>query len=157
MSIKTNSGDGASSETAIELLRRTRIEVAPQTFALVGLSHEAWAQVIQQPELSPRVDAVFMILRDARQVTLLLEDTDWRGMRHAVRDAQVERGLRLLTFDIELAWNVIGYFAHVAAILAKVDISVGALSAFSRDHLLIKQDDLALALRTLSPHVAELC
>ena len=78
-------------------------------------------------------------------------------MRHAARDARVEGGFRLVTFDIELAWNVVGYLARITEILAAAGIPVGALSSFSRDHLLIKQDDLAKALRALGAHVAELC
>ncbi len=157
MSIEASALESPPSQPTADLLRRTRVEVSPQTFALVGLRHEEWSRVLEQPELSPRADAVFMLLRDDKQVTLLLEDADWRTMRHAARDARVETGFRLVTFDIELAWNAVGYFAHVAAILATANISAGALSAFSRDHLLIKQDDLARALRALSPHVAELC
>jgi hypothetical protein len=78
-------------------------------------------------------------------------------MRHAARDARVEAGFRLVTLDVELPWNVVGFLAHVTAILAAEGIAVGALSAFTRDHLLIKQDDLGHALRVLGPHVAELC
>ncbi len=78
-------------------------------------------------------------------------------MRHALRDARIESGFRLLTLDIELGWNVVGYLARVTEILASAGIPVGALSAFSRDHLLIKQDDLGTALRVLGRHVAELC
>ncbi len=142
---------------AAELLRRTKIEVAPATFVLVGLSHQEWAQLLEQPELSPRASAPFMLLRDAHEVTLLLEEEDWRTMRHAARSARVESGFRLLTFNLELDWQVVGYLALVTDILARAGISVGALTAFSRDHLLIKQTDLAVALRALGPHVAELC
>jgi hypothetical protein len=78
-------------------------------------------------------------------------------MRHAARDARVEAGFRLVTLDVELPWNVVGFLAHVTQILAGEGIAVGALSAFTRDHLLIKQDDLGKALRVLGPHVAELC
>lgn len=144
-------------ESALELLRRARVEVAPETFYLVGLRHEDWARLLENPELSPRVDAPFMLLKDGREVTLLLDETDWRTMRHVVRDARVEGGFRLLTFDIELDWKVVGFLAHVTHILADAKISTGALSAFSRDHLLIKQDDLGTALRVLGEHVAELC
>jgi hypothetical protein len=140
-----------------ELLRRARVEVAPATFYLVGLRHVDWVRLLENPELSPRASAPFMFLRDEHEVTLLLEETDWRTMRHAVRDARVESGFRLLTFDVELDWNVVGFLAHVTEILAAAGISCGALSAFSRDHLLIKQDDLGTALRVLGPHVAELC
>lgn len=142
---------------AAELLRRARVEVAPATFVLVGLRPEDWARLLENPELSPRAESIFMLLRDPFEVTLLLEEDDWRAMRHAARDARVEAGFRLVTLDVVLPWNVVGFLAHVTEILANEGIAVGALSAFSRDHLLIKQDDLGKALRVLGEHVAELC
>jgi hypothetical protein len=140
-----------------ELLSRTSVRVSPAVYFLVGMRHEDWLRLLENPELSPRGDAPFMLLRDEHEVTLLLDETDWRAMRHAARDARVEADFRLVTLDLELAWNVVGYLARVTAILSQAGISVGALSAFSRDHLLIKQDDLAKALRALGEHVAELC
>ena len=143
--------------TADELLRRARVEVAPETFVLVGLRLEDWRRLLENPELSPRAELNFMLLRDPYEVTLLLEEDDWRAMRHAVRDARAEGGWRLVTFDIELPFTVVGYLARVTEILASAGVPVAALSAFSRDHLLIKQDDLAAALKVLGEHVAELC
>jgi hypothetical protein len=140
-----------------ELLRQAKIEVSPSTFFLIGLRHEDWARLLENPELSPRGSAPFMLLRDEHEVTLLLDETDWRTMRHALRDARIEGDFRLLTFDIELDWNIVGFLARVTEILANAGISCGALSAFSRDHLLIKQDELGNALRVLGEHVAELC
>ena len=145
------------SKTIQDLLRETRIEVAEATYVLLGLSHQDWTRLLDNPELSPHADTPFMIFRDQREVTLLLEDDDWRRIRHAVRDAKVERGFRLLTFDLELQWNVVGYLAQVTQILAAAQIPIGALSSFSRDHLLVKQDDLGKALRVLGDHVKELC
>ncbi|HEX8846679.1 MAG TPA: ACT domain-containing protein [Pyrinomonadaceae bacterium] len=142
---------------AVELLRRAKVEVAPETFYLVGLRHEDWARLLENPELSPRASAPFMCLKDRHEVTLLLDETDWRTMRHAVRDARVEGNFRLLTFDIELDWNVVGFLARVTQILADASISAGALSSFSRDHLLVRQDDLGKTLRVLGEHVGELC
>ena len=144
-------------QDAAELLRRTKIEVAPATFVLVRLTHQDWTRLLEQPELSPRADAPFMLLRDRYEVTLLLEEEDWRALRHAVRDARVEGDFRLVTLDLELGWHVVGYLALVTQILAGAGLSVGALAAYSRDHLLVKQADLVNALRVLGPHVAELC
>lgn len=138
-------------------MRRTRVTVAPPTFYLVGLSHTEWARLLENPELSPRPDSIFMLLKDEHEVTLLLEASDWNTMRHAAREARVEGGFRILTLDIALDWTVVGYLAQVTRILAQAGVSCGALSAFSRDHLLVKQDDLGLALRILGAHVAELC
>ncbi|MFL6230468.1 MAG: ACT domain-containing protein [Pyrinomonadaceae bacterium] len=140
-----------------ELLRRTRVEVLPATFVLVGMRHEDWSRLLENPELSPRPDAPFMLLRDTHETTLLIEEDDWLTMRHAARDARVETGFRLVTLDIELPWNVVGFLARVTEILAEAGVSVGALSAFSHDHLLIKQDQLGAALRVLGNYVAELC
>lgn len=142
---------------ARELLRRTKVEVAPETFFLVSLSHEDYRRLLENPELSPRGSAPFMLLSDKYEVTMLLDSTDWQTMRHAARMARVEGGFRLVTLNLELEWNVIGYYALVTKILAEAEISVGAISAFSRDHLLIKQDDLPTALQVLGEYVEELC
>lgn len=144
-------------KTVSELLRETRVEVVPATFVLLGLSHENWNRVLQDPELSPGADSLLLVFRDRREVTLLLEESDWERIRHLVRDAKIERGFRLVTLEIELPWNVVGYLARITEILAASEIPVGALSSFSRDHLLIKQDDLGRSLRVLSEHVKELC
>lgn len=144
-------------KTISELLRETRIEVAPATYVLIGLSHQDWTRLLENPELSPRADATFMIFRDQREVTLLIDEDYWQRIRHAARDASVERGFRILTFDVVLPWNVVGYLARVTEILSVAGISVGALSSFSRDHLIIKQEDLGNALRVLGEHVRELC
>lgn len=142
---------------AKQMLRRTKIEVAPETYFLVGLPRADWLKLLETPELSPRLSAPFMIFSDGREVTLLLDETDFAAVRHAVRDAKIESGFRLMTFDVELDWTVVGYLAEVARILAEAEIPIGALSAFSRDHLLIKQTDLAKALKVLGEFVAELC
>lgn len=142
---------------AREILNNSRVEVAPETLTLVSLSRDEWLQLLQHPELSPRMTAPFMILYDKFEVTLLLDDTDFGTMRHALGDAKTEKGFRLMTFDIELNFNVVGFLAEVSGILAGAGISIVALSAFSRVHLLIQQSDLPNALKALGPHVAELC
>lgn len=139
------------------LLRKSKIEVAPETFFLISLSQPDWTKLLENPELSPRMSAPFMIFRDKWEVTLLLDEIDYGTIRYAIRDAKTAGNYRLLTFDIELDFTIVGFLAAVARILAENEISIIALSAFSRDHLLIKQEDLAKTLRVLSKHVGELC
>ncbi len=149
--------DPNAEKTVSDLLRETRVEVAPATYVLIGLSYKDWTRVLENPELSPRADSPFLVFQDRREVTLLLEENDLQRIWHLVRDAKIERGFRLVTLDIELPWNVVGYLARVTEILAASEIPVGVLSSFSRDHLLIKQDDLGRAIRVLGEHVKELC
>lgn len=145
------------SEKVLDLLRKTKVEVAPETFVLISLSHEKYRRLLENPELSPRGSAPFMLLADRFEVTMLLDSHDWQTMRHAAREAKVENNFRLLTFDVILDWNVVGFLAFVSNLLAETGISIGAISAFSRDHLLIKQDDLPRAMKVLGEYVEELC
>jgi hypothetical protein len=141
----------------IDLLKKTRVEVAPETFSIVSLRNEDWLRLLENPALSPRMTAPFMIFKDRWEVTLLLDETDFEAMRVGLREAKIEKGFRLLSFDIELDFTVVGFLALVADKLAANGIPIVALSAFSRDHLLVKQEDLAKTLKVLSEFVEELC
>ena len=140
-----------------ELLQRTRIEVSAETFTLLSVTNEQWLRLLESPELSPRMTAPFMIFKDRWEVTLLVDETDFAAMRVGLREARTERGFRLLSFDIELDFSVFGFLAFVSEKLAAAEIPIVALSAFSRDHLLVKQEDLAKALKILGEFVEELC
>ncbi len=139
------------------ILRSARAEVAAETFTLVSIQKAVWATLLEDQALSPRGTAPFMIFSDNHEVTMLLDEIDFGTLRHAVRDAKVEGGFRMMTFDTVMDFTVVGFLARVTQILAEAGIPVVALSAFSRDHLLVKQTDLAAALKALGPHVAELC
>ena len=141
----------------LDLLKKTRVETSPETFNLISLKHEDWLKLLENPELSPRMTAPFMIFRDQLETTLLLDEIDYATLRHAVRDAKTEKGFRLLTFDTVLDFNIYGFLAKVTEILAAAEIPIVALSAFSRDHLLIKQEYLSKALKTLGQYVDDLC
>lgn len=141
----------------LELLQNTKVEVSPEIFTLVSIRKEAWPKLIEDQSLSPRGTAPFMIFSDKYEVTLLLDEVDFGTIRHSIRDAKIESGFRLLTFDAIMDFTVVGFLAEVTRILANEGIPIVALSAFTRDHLLVKQADLATALKALGPYVEELC
>jgi hypothetical protein len=139
------------------LLKKTRVEVSLETYFLVSMKHEEWRKLLETPELAPRMTAPFMIFSDKYEVTLLLDDRDFGTMRHAIREAKKQGNFRMLTFDLVMDFDVVGFMALVSKILAEAGISIVALSAFSRDHILVNQDDLPKALKVLGPFVDELC
>ena len=141
----------------IDILRDTTVSVAPETFAIVSLTPEAWVSLLADASLSPRMTAPFMIFKDAHEVTLILDDQDLRNMRPGLAEAKVANGYRLLTFETVLDLSVVGFMAAVSRILADAGVPLLPVSAFSRDHILIRQTDLPNALKALGPHVAELC
>ena len=82
-----------NAQPARELLQKTRVEIAPETFFLVSLRHDDWRKLLENPELSPRMSAPFMIFSDKFEVTLLLDETDFGTIRHAIRDARTGKAI----------------------------------------------------------------
>ena len=56
---------------------------------------------------------------------------------------------RLITFDLELDFNLFGFMAVVSKALADVEIPILPLAAFSRDHILVPSAQFDIALQTL--------
>ena len=98
-----------------------------------------------------------MIFSEVNEVTLVVDATDFESIRPALGDSRFERGFRLLTFTAAMEFSVVGFLAEVSRVLAEGGIPIIALSSFSRDHLLVKQDDLADSLKALGPYVDNLC
>lgn len=142
---------------AKELLRSAKVEVAPGMFAVVGMTREHLLRLLADNSMSPRMSAPFMIFMDPHEVTLILDDVDLGNIRPGLGSSKIERGYRMLTFDIVLDLSVVGFMAEISRILADAGISILPLSSYSRDSLLIKQDDLATALKALGPFVDEVC
>lgn len=143
--------------TPTGLLIKTKLEIAPETFTFISLAQDEWLKLLENPALSPRMTAPFMIFRDAFETTLLLDEIDFANVGKALENAKIESNFRLLTFDVELDFSVVGFLAEISRILAEAEIPVIALSAFSRDHILVKQNDLAKALKVLGEVVEDLC
>lgn len=140
-----------------QLLKATRVEVSPETYNIISLRSEDWLRVLESPELSPRMTTPFMIFKDKWEVTLIFDEVDFETVKYAIRDAKFERNFRLLSFDVKLDFDVVGFMAEIARILAGAKISIFPISSFSRDHVLIRQDDLADALKALRGYVEDVC
>ena len=142
---------------AKELLRSAKVEVAAETFALVGMTRSGLMDLLADASLSPRMSAPFMIFMDPHEVTLILDEIDLANMRPGLTTAKIENGYRMLTFNVVLELSVVGFMAEISRILADAGVAILPLSAYSRDSLLIKQSDLAMALKALGPFVDEVC
>ncbi|MDG5779002.1 ACT domain-containing protein [Haloarculaceae archaeon H-GB11] len=77
-------------------------------------------------------------IRDETETTVVVTHDDVGD----VDASAVERGWKRLTFEMDLPFELIGFLAAVATTLADADVSVFVLSAYSTDHVLVKDDDL---------------
>ena len=71
--------------------------------------------------------------------------------------AELSYLLATIKCDVELPFEIVGFMAQIANIFADAGISILPFSSFSRDHVLIRQDDLARALKSLRGFVEEIC
>jgi uncharacterized protein len=62
---------------------------------------------------------------------------------------KIERGWKIITFKAILEFDLVGFLAKISTALAKKNISIFAISAYSSDHILIKKEDLNKALKAL--------
>jgi hypothetical protein len=115
------------------VLAESVVEVAAETYAVVTT------------DTDDVVDA-FATIDDGRETTHVLPE----ARLDDVVTVDCEPGWRLLTFDVVLPFELVGFLAVVATALAENDVSIFVLSAYSTDHLLVRQEDLETALETLS-------
>src|SRR5665648_629780 len=58
---------------------------------------------------------------------------------------EIEKDWKILTFDMVLPFGLVGFLAKVSKVLADEKIPIFAISAYSTDHILVKEKDLARA------------
>ncbi|MEZ3164036.1 ACT domain-containing protein [Halorubrum sp. RMP-47] len=87
----------------------------------------------------------FATVREANETTVVIEEE----RVDAVEADAVEHGWKRLTFEMELPFELVGFLAAVATVLAEVDVSVFVVSSYATDHVFVKRDDRADAVRKL--------
>lgn len=114
-----------------DFFQNSRIRVWPGTFS-----------VIQARKPEPGHVMVFI---DREEVTVVAA-TGAVASENIIRE---ETGWKILTFDAVLPFELTGFLAAVTAGLAEAGVAVFAISSFSTDHLLVKEEKLEEALEAL--------
>jgi hypothetical protein len=83
----------------------------------------------------------FVNIIDKNETTVIIEQS-----KHNDEDViEIEKDWKILTFDIVLPFGLVGFLAKVSKVLADEKISIFAISAYSTDHILVKEKDLTRA------------
>jgi hypothetical protein len=128
------------------LLAQTVLRIDPRTFTIAGVP-PSYERSVRAALVD--VHAPFFVQVMAREVSVVLAEDEWARVRARFPGAREERGYRLLTLDVKLAWDVTGFLSAVTTALADEQIPAGVLSSFHRDHLLVRADLLERAAAAL--------
>ncbi|TKJ17711.1 hypothetical protein CEE44_04225 [Candidatus Woesearchaeota archaeon B3_Woes] len=83
----------------------------------------------------------FANIVDKKETTVIIEE----GKYNNEDIIEIEKGWKILTFDIELPFSLTDFLAKISNTLAQEKISIFVVSTYSTDHILIKKQDLQKA------------
>jgi hypothetical protein len=92
----------------------------------------------------PLSDA-FAVIQDKNEITVVIDQS-----KVNYEDViEIEKDWKILTFDVFLPFELIGFLAKISKVLAEENIGILAISAYSTDHVLVKEKDLLKAIKKL--------
>jgi hypothetical protein len=90
------------------------------------------------------------IIVDKDEVTLIIPADAWNVFTARLLGASVSpMEYRLITFDITLNLELVGFMARLSRVLAEAGVPIMVYAAYSRDHLLIPAEHFEKAWATL--------
>ena len=100
-----------------------------------------WKETLAVVKSKKSYPNAFVNIIDKNETTVIIDQSK-------VNDEdviEIENDWKILTFDMVLPFGLVGFLAKVSKILADEKISIFAISAYSTDHILVKEKDLAKA------------
>jgi len=83
----------------------------------------------------------FANIVDKNETTVIIEQSKCDGKNII----GIEKDWKILTFDMVLPFGLIGFLAKISKVLADENIPIFVISAYSPDHILVKEKDLTRA------------
>jgi len=106
-----------------------------------------WGGVFAIAKVKKVIDGAFAVIQDKNEITVILEESKIGENKSKIIKA--ENDYKIITFDMVLPFGLVGFLAKISRALAEASISIFAISAFSADHILVKQNDLLKAIEKL--------
>ncbi|MBI1985057.1 MAG: ACT domain-containing protein [Candidatus Wildermuthbacteria bacterium] len=116
-----------------DYLRNGEIYVAKETFAVA--------------KTNAAVEGVFAAITDKKETTIVIDQSKLLQCKDSI--AEVSKDWKIITFDLLLPIDMVGFIAMVAQTLAEEGISILIVSAYSTDHVLVQEKDLQKAVKKL--------
>jgi len=111
---------------------------------LKNVKINVWKEKFAIAKCRRPLDGSFAVIKDKNEITCVI---DQAKIKEGV--IEIERGWKILTFETALPFKLVGFLARVSKLLAEERISIFVVSAYSIDHILVKDKDLQKALKKL--------
>lgn len=135
------------------ILAQQRWKVRPERFALVGLQPRERQLALR---LFPSDTSPFTLLfNEPEMVTMVLPETAWRSIAPAFPRARVQRPYRVISFELDLPADLVGFMAAVTRQLADAGVPLLAACGYTRDHLMVLDEHLTNAMAALDRLASE--
>jgi hypothetical protein len=125
---------------------RTKPVAHPERFAMIAVRPSERELAFRIAGSTP---GFCMVLDVGPEVTLLLPQERWAQVHPVFMDAAVTADFRVVTLEAGVELDEVGYISCITGALAKAEVPVAVISAFTQDHLLVRDRDLGKALAVL--------
>ncbi len=99
----------------------------------VHMNRYVIARVAEPPQLS---NQIFSIINDTEEITVIAEeDTELPSVLE-------EKFFRRITFEVNLPFSLAGFLSHVSTLLTLKNIPIFVISAYSTDHIFVREGNL---------------
>ncbi len=130
-----------------DILARRPWRVRPERLVLVGLPLAARAAALHA---FAQLDMPFAQLTiEPDIITLLLPTAHWQALRSTFAHAREEAPFCVISFDMDLPADLVGFLAAISAALAAAQVPILAVCGYTKDHVIVREQHLAAALAAL--------
>lgn len=88
----------------------------------------------------------FAVIRDKNEITSVIDQSEIKDNKNIIK---IEKDWKLLTFGTVLPFGLVGFLAKISGLLAGEGIGIFVISAYSTDHIFIKEKDINKAIKKL--------
>lgn len=111
-----------------------------------GAEAYVWGERFAVLKAAHAIPDSFAVIVDKNETTVVIQEESVKS-----GDAlETERGWKIITFDVVLPFGLVGFMARISSALADAEVGIFVISAFSTDHILVKEEDLDKAVRVLT-------
>jgi hypothetical protein len=111
--------------------RNGRAVVSPETFAIVKTTRALAGSLA--------------VIKDDRETTCIIDESKLGSQKFL----GFEGDWRMITFDMVLPLSLVGFIAAVSGALADAGVNLFTISAYTTDHVFVKDQKLETAVRAL--------